>query len=93
MKPKPTLDQPALFQIKVSGCLSANWSEWLEELTVLVECDDDGCAETTLIGTFDQAALLGLLRKLYYLGFPLISVNYIPNDDENHSLRNGNEIM
>jgi len=87
MKPKPTLDQPALFQIKVSGCLSANWSDWLEEMTVTVECDDDGCSETILTGTFDQAALLGLLRKLYYLGLPLISVNYIPKDDETHKSR------
>ena len=30
---------------------------------------------TTLIGAFDQAALQGLLRRLYSLGLPLISVN------------------
>jgi len=30
---------------------------------------------TTLTGSLDQAALLGLLRCLYSLGLPLISVN------------------
>ena len=31
-------------------------------------------ASSTLIGTFDQAALQGLLRRLHSLGLPLISV-------------------
>lgn len=84
MNPKLTLDQSALFQIKVSGCLSANWSDWVEGMIVTAESDDDGCSVTTLTGTFDQAALLGLLRRLYYLGFPLISVNYISSVDETH---------
>ena len=32
---------------------------------------------TTLTGALDQAALHGLLRRLYALGLPLISVNFI----------------
>ena len=43
-------------------------------MTVTVECEDDGMPVTTLTGTVDQAALQGLLRKLYSLGLPLISV-------------------
>ena len=35
---------------------------------------------TILTGTVDQAALQGLLRKLYSLGLPLISVNCIEDD-------------
>jgi hypothetical protein len=77
MKPKLTLDQPAIYQIKVSGCLSANWSDWIEKMTVTVERDGNDLPVTILTGTFDQAALLGLLRRLYYLGLPLISVNCI----------------
>lgn len=77
MKPKLTLDQPAIYQIKVSGCLSANWSDWIEKMTVTVERDGNDLQVTILTGTFDQAALLGLLRRLYYLGLPLISVNCI----------------
>ena len=38
------------------------------------DSDDDGLPVTFLTGTLDQAALLGLLRRLYSLGLPLISV-------------------
>ena len=84
MNPKLTLDQPAIFQIKVSGCFSETWLDWMDGMVVTVECDDDDNSVTTLTGTFDQAALLGLLRRLYYLGFPLISVNYNSSVDETH---------
>jgi hypothetical protein len=43
-------------------------------MTITVESDGDGLAETTLSGSLDQAALQGLLRRLYSLGLPLISV-------------------
>jgi hypothetical protein len=37
---------------------------------------------TTLTGAVDQAALHGLLRRLYSLGLPLISVNCVASDSE-----------
>ena len=77
MEPKLTLDQLAIYRIKVSGCFDEDWSDWIEKITVTVEHEDSDHSVTTLTGTFDQAALLGLLRRLYYLGFPLISVNCI----------------
>jgi hypothetical protein len=73
-KQKLTLDQPAIYQIKVPGELDASWSEWVEELSVSVELGDDDLPVTTLTGHFDQAALHGLLRRLYSLGISLISV-------------------
>ncbi len=80
METKLTLDQPIIYQIKVAGCLSANWSDWIEEMTVTTEQEVESLPVTTLTGTFDQAALLGLLRRLYYLGLPLISVNCIQQE-------------
>ena len=77
METKLTLDQPIIYQIKVSGYLNANWSDWIEEMTVMAERAVGGSSVTTLTGTFDQASLIGLLRRLYYLGLPLISVNCI----------------
>ncbi len=73
-KPKLTLDRPAIYQIKVPGVLDERWSDWNGEMTITVESDDDGLPITTLTGTVDQAALQGLLRRLYALGLPLISV-------------------
>lgn len=64
-------DVPACYQIRVKGTLDREWGDWLdgakisyeEKVTVLT------CAPV------DQAALHGLLRRLYSLGLTLISVN------------------
>ncbi|MEJ2513141.1 MAG: hypothetical protein P8Y72_16280 [Anaerolineales bacterium] len=76
-KQKLTLDQPVTYQIKVPELLDDGWSDWEGEITVLGKRDDDGLPITTLTGNFDQAALQGLLRHLYSLGLPLISVQVI----------------
>ena len=73
-KRKPTLARPATYQIKVPGHLDESWADWAGRMTIMVESDDDGLPVTTLSGTLDQAALQGLLRRLYSLGLPLISV-------------------
>jgi hypothetical protein len=77
VKQKLTLDQPATYQIKVPGHLDERWSDWAEGMTITVEGGDDGPPVTTLTGTVDQAALQSLLRWLYSLGLPLISVNWV----------------
>lgn len=75
---KLTLDQPVRYQIKVSGHLDAHWSAGTTELTMAVGSEEDSLPVTTLTGTFaDQAALHGLLRRLYALGVPLISVTWV----------------
>jgi len=73
-KQKLTLDRPVTYQIKVPGELDDNWAEGMR---VIVESDEDGQPVTTLTGILDQAALLGLLRRLYSYGLPLMSVNCI----------------
>ena len=73
-KPKLTLYQPATYQIKVPGLLDENWADWNEGMAITLDEDRDGLPVTTLTGAVDQAALQGLLRRLYGLGVPLISV-------------------
>ena len=73
-KPRLTLDRPATYQIKVPGHISENWSDWAGGMTIAVESEGDDPPITTLTGAVDQAALQGLLRRLYSLGLPLISV-------------------
>jgi hypothetical protein len=76
VKQKLTLDQPATYQIKVPGHLDESWSEWAGGMAITVEGGDDIPPTTTLTGVVaDQAALQSLLRRLYSLGLPLISVN------------------
>jgi hypothetical protein len=74
IKQKLTLDRPAVYQIKVPGQFDESWTEWDGRMTVTVESEGEGPPVTTLTGTVDQAALHGLLRRLYSLGLPLLSV-------------------
>jgi hypothetical protein len=75
---KLSLDQPATCQIKVPGELGADWSAWAGGMTIVVERVGGDPPITVLTGAVaDQAALQGLLRRLYVLGLPLISVTWI----------------
>jgi hypothetical protein len=76
-KQKLTLDRPATYQIRVPGHLDESWSDWAGGMTITVESEGDGAPVTTLTSTLDQAALQGLLRRLYSLSLPLISVNCV----------------
>ncbi len=77
VKQKLTLDRPATYQIKVPEHLDQSWSDWAEGMTITLESGDDGPPTTTLTGIVDQAALQGVLRWLYSLGLPLISVKWV----------------
>ena len=80
VKRKLTLDRPATYQIKVPGYLDESWADWDRRMTVTVKSEDAGMPVTTLTGTLDQAALQGLIRWLYSLGLPLISVKWVESD-------------
>ena len=71
---KLSLDRPAHYQIRVPGHLDQSWSDWAEGMKIQFESEADGVPFTTLTGCLDQAALQGLLRRLYSLGLPLVSV-------------------
>jgi hypothetical protein len=76
-KPKLTLTQPVDYQIKISGALPSFWADGDSSASITVEVSAGGQVISTITGQMDQAALIGLLRRLYSLGFPLISVNCI----------------
>jgi hypothetical protein len=77
---KLALDRPATYEIKVPGLLGESWSDWIEGLTITVDRDGDDRPITTLTAVLDQAALQGVLRRLYALGLPLIAVQCIEGD-------------
>ena len=72
-----TLDRLAKYQIEVPGRLDEIWSDFGWKVTISYNCESGDLPVTILSGHFDQAALHGLLRHLYSLGLPLISVHYI----------------
>lgn len=76
---KLTLDRSVIYRIRVPGYLDKSLLDWYGEMTITVETND-GLPTSTLIGAVDQAGLQGLLRRLYSLGLPLISVNCIDNE-------------
>ena len=66
------------FEIQVRGQLDESWSDWLEGLDVKLV--DNG--EMILSGHIgDQAALMGILNKLYGLNLTWLSVNEIKNNN------------
>lgn len=71
-------EDPCSVEIRVQGRIGEQWSEWFEGLSIR-HTDQD---ETVLTGcVVDQAALYGLLAKLWDLGLPLLSVVQREGDD------------
>ncbi len=77
MKKKTTriqIGQSGIYEIQVQGLISQYWRGHFDGLTITVG-GEDGWAITTLTGLVpDQAALQGLLQKLYSLGLVLLKV-------------------
>lgn len=72
-----TLDQSATYKIKVPGVLDLNFADWVGDSIIEVESEESDQPITVLTCTLDQAALHGLLRRLYTQGLPIISVQWI----------------
>ena len=66
------MNAATIYQIRVSGHLGSQWSEWFGDL----EIDNQPNGEATLTGAVaDQAALHGLLQQLFALNLTLLAVN------------------
>jgi len=66
--------QTGFYEIRVKGQLDESWSDWLEGMEMKLL--DNG--EMILSGHIgDQAALMGILNKLYGLNLALLSVSEV----------------
>ncbi len=75
---KLSLHLPATYRICVQGALNENWSDYFSGLTLVSDSNAAPAGVTILTGQLtDQAALVGLLNRLYGLGLPLISVEWL----------------
>jgi hypothetical protein len=72
--PKTDPDQPTVYQIRLRGHLSDQWTNWFEDFTITLEEDGDTLLTGLLV---DQAALFGLLKKVRDLGLPLVSIDCV----------------
>ena len=73
-------DEGATYRIRVQGRLEPLWGARLGDLALAVH-DGSGQAVTDLTGWIvDQAALMGVLEKLYTLGVTLLNVERVNED-------------
>ena len=70
------INKPTTYQICIQGVLDPKWTCWFEGLTI-----EEFEGDTLLTGPFiDQAALRGILNKLWDLNLNLLSINPVHND-------------
>lgn len=73
METRQSINAPKLYEIRVLGHLSENWTAHFEGLSMKHESE----GETLLSGVLDQAALHGILVKIRNLNLILKSVNRV----------------
>jgi hypothetical protein len=71
-------NQPINYQIRIQGFLKEKWAEWLNGIVLKIEHLNDGSNDTNItVAVPDQAALRGILNKLWDLNLTLISLMQI----------------
>jgi hypothetical protein len=63
-----------VYQIRVQGRLNERWSDWFSGLAIDAGGEAEDPPITTLTGALDQAALRGVLSKVWDLNLALVSV-------------------
>jgi hypothetical protein len=65
---------PIVYQIRIAGHLDEGWSDWFEGLQIEPHLHGKTCITGPVA---DQAALHGILNRIFDLGLALISVRRI----------------
>ena len=85
MNVNSVINTPTIYQIRVKGVLDPKWTSWFEGFAIEEEMDN-----TLISGKFsDQAALRGVMNKLWDLNLHLISINQINKDNLEYSSTGG----
>jgi hypothetical protein len=70
-----------VYRIEIEGALDGEWTDWFGASDVVGEVGESGAAVTVLTGEVaDQAALRGLLERLWDLNLVIISVARVDDD-------------
>ncbi len=68
--------QPVFYQITIEGTIREDWSGWLNNMHISTSTGGDDSQATILTGKVaDQAALRGLLCRLWDLNLTIISIS------------------
>ena len=72
-----------VYCIRVQGNIDPRWANWLEDMSIASELNEEGCPSTVLRGPVaDQAALRGVLTRLWDMNLDIISVTRIDRQRE-----------
>jgi hypothetical protein len=72
------------YQITVEGKIDSSWSDWFACLSVASYQEPDGMFVTTIHGVLnDQAALRGLLNRLWDLNLEVVSLQRVDTQNIN----------
>lgn len=75
MNPFMKAEQLPIYQIKVQGKINEKWSDWLEGVTITHDRGQEEAHVTTLSSpVVDQAALRGIMNRLWDLNVTLLSI-------------------
>ncbi len=80
-----SLETPAMYRIRVQGPVDSAWSDILGGMHISKDSITEKETVTALVGFLtDQAALSGVLKTLYDLRIPLLSVENLDEKSEKH---------
>jgi hypothetical protein len=72
-----------VYRIRVQGKLDPRWSEWLASMSIVPDRPVDERPAVVLTGPLpDQAALRGVLNRLWDLNLDVVSVSRISKQGE-----------
>lgn len=80
-KQMPAMDRPARYRLTIVGNLDTAWSSRLSGMTITITGGRGRKTITSLEGRLaDQSALTGVITTLNDLQYPILSVEYLDND-------------
>ena len=77
-------EEMGIYQIKIDGNLHEKWAQWLNGSIIKIQ--EFSYSTDILIAVPDQAALRGLLNKLWDLNLTIISVTQQENESKKGEL-------
>ena len=79
-------ERTSLYRIVIAGELHESWSDWLGKVDLERKLQGvDSCHTILLSEVPDQAALRGLLNRIWDLNLELISLNKFKQDEQGAS--------
>ena len=75
------------YHIKINGQLGEQWADWFDGVNIIPQ---ENGVTLIVLSNADQAALHGMLKRIYNLGIPLLSLEQVISD-ENITRKNNEE--